>query len=139
MSQETILYSDKTEHINTLASDEKNYRSIDSPPPLKAIKELLIGKILHNITTYDLVEILFYLKKTSSPIEIEISYTKYCTSKNNCILMSVRKFFYIHKKVSSSAVDFRHLNSTLIFYANSKKFNLILEKNGLFWLREQLN
>lgn len=139
MSKERFLYLEKTEHIDVVSIDEMNHIATSNYASLKVAKELLFGKWINHISTADFTAILFHLKKNIlSPLEIEISYTKNCTLMANCNLISVRKIFYIQKEISSSAIDFRHINNTLNFYANSGSFNLILEKNGLFWLREQL-
>jgi hypothetical protein len=138
VTKDNFIYLEKTEHINMMPADEANYIATSNTDLLKVTKELLFGKRINNISTADFAAMLFDLKSTQPPIEIEISYTKSDTSTTDCNLLSVRKIFYIQKEISSSAIDFNHINNTLAFYANSKGFNLILEKNGLFWLREQL-
>jgi len=138
VNKDKFIYLEKTEHINMVSADEPNYTTTSNSSYLKMTKELLFGKRINNISIADFTAILFYLNKKLPPIEIEISYMKNCTSITNSNLISVRKIFYIPKEISSSAITFQHINNTLIFYANSESFNLILEKNGVFWLREQL-
>jgi len=102
------------------SADKANDITTSNSDFAKVSKELLFGKRINNISTADFVAILFHLKSTFPAIEIEISYAKNGTSIANSNLLSVRKIFYIQKEISSSVMDFKHINSTLVFLISHK-------------------
>ena len=137
-------YFDLIDHISLF--DDSSITSIDSEyhwPVLPDNIELLSNQIIlrgRNLKNIPLNKLQLILGGLSLQLEYEeMVMALHCTVSHisNHTLLDLKFAYKFYSTISASAISGQFLEEVLMYYENQGMIQLMLVKNGLFWLRTE--